>query len=201
MTTTATRVKACSLATALILALAACGTSGEQARQVLYPADTAPPTTAHVITYESYGPGPNAWIPLTTTVPSTVTAGSPLTVSGTCGPGWEGEPSGVALIVGSMNTAPPWPRYGWSGDTPSTVAADGSFSQTIVATVPPGTYYFGLSCAAEAWLDDALYPDGNGGTIVRYYEYPASQLRAVTVVAAAPTTTSITDEVTIPPTR
>lgn len=203
MTMTRSRMVLAALAVSTI-GLAACGTAPEGARAPLQPADTAPTstTTPVTITYQSNGPGPTEWLPLTFSIPSTVTVGDTIAYSGTCGPGWVGEPAGIALITNTPSTTPPWPRFGWTGGSTS-VQADSTFAGTVVASVPPGTYYFAPSCAAEAWMDDALYSDGNGGTIIRFYEYPPASLRTVTVVAQAAATTTTTggSAVTLPPTR
>ncbi len=202
MTTIGTRTVLAALA-ASTAALTACGTTPIDARVPLQPSDTAATTTSTpFITYQSNGPGPSDWIPLTVNIPSTVMVGDTVAFAGTCDPGWVGEPAGIAIITATPSTTPPWPRFGWSGET-TYVQADGTFAGSIVASVSPGTYYLGLSCAAEAWMDDALYSDGNGGTIKRFYEYPDSQLRTVTVVAAAAATTTTTGGTagTLPPTR
>lgn len=193
-----------AVAAASTIGLAACGATPESARAPLQPADTAPAptTTAVTITYQSNGPGPSEWLPLTFSISSTVVVGDTIAFSGTCGPGWVGEPAGIAIITDTPSTTPPWPRFGWVGGSTS-VQADSSFAGTLVASVPPGTYYIAPSCAAEAWMDDALYSDGNGGTIKRFYEYPTASLRTVTVIAQAATTTTTTggSSGTLPPTR
>jgi len=203
VTTVRTRTVLAALA-ASTAALTACGTN--DSRGPLQPADTVATTSSTPsITYESNGPGPDAWLAITVNIPSTVTVGDTIAITGTCDPAAVGGPAGVGIYL-TATANPPAAQWGggsgWTGVSTAYVQPDGSFTQTLLASVPPGTYYFQPSCAEESWMDDALYSDGNGGTIIRYYEYPDSQLRAVTVVAAASVTTTTDGTAgTLPPTR
>ena len=203
MTIVRTRTVLAALA-ASTAALTACGTAPTDARVPLQPADTVTtPSSNPSIIYESYGPGPSDWLPLTVEIPSTVEVGEQFTISGTCSPTMIGEFAGNPVYATPVINPPtPAQASGWTGIAMVEVQPDSTFSFPAVAGSVPGTYHFKVSCLAEGWIDDALYSDGNGGTIKRYYEFPEGQMRAVTVVAAAAvTSTTSGSAVTLPPTR
>jgi hypothetical protein len=131
-----------------------------------------------------------------------VEVGEQFTISGTCSPTMAGEFAGNPVYpTAAINPPTVSQASGWTGVAMVEVQPGGTFAFPAVAGSVPGTYYFKVSCLAEGWVDDALYSDGNGGTVKRYYDFPVGQMQAVTVVAQVATTTGGTSAVIIPPTQ
>lgn len=141
------------------------------------------PTTLPVVYVQH--PTVTEWLPLTATMPTTVTLGQQFTIAATCLPGSVGEITEITFLTTpdpnpNMNPGYATTITGW---TTPTVDDNGTFSSQFTATAA-GTFYVQLSCIVEAWISHEIRFDENGAFIRDFSYYPLEAMHTLVVTPA-----------------